>query len=81
MNLLIVLGNVDMDPAEVSVNVSETEQQSDPEEQLDDSKRASKLPSKKFIADDRHRLSSDSIRASVCLQAWERFGLFKMSSG
>ena len=26
-----------MDPAEVSVNVSETEQQSDPEEQLDDS--------------------------------------------
>ena len=47
MNLLIVLGNADMDPAEVSVNVSETEQQSDPEEQLDDSKRASKLPSKK----------------------------------
>ena len=35
---------------------------------------------KNFVTDDRHRLSVDSIRASVCLQAWERFGLFNKSS-
>ena len=35
---------------------------------------------KKFVTDDRHRFSVDSIRASVCLQAWEKCGLFNKSS-
>ena len=34
----------------------------------------------KFVADARHRLNLDSIRASVCLQAWETFGRFNKSS-
>ena len=28
---------------------------------------------KRFLPDDRHRLSANSVEASVCLQAWQRY--------
>ena len=73
-----------------SVAKSETEQEPESDQLGDDflpknaydphAKRKKRSEIWDYFAQFWHRLSVDSIRASVCLQAWGRFGLFNAST-